>query len=92
MSLNPKKHWYEFTPEEAVGLDLSVELDISAPHNENGERCPWPWLPEQLGDAPIGQFHCEYCGAMVLAGVRHLDYKDFDTDIEAALLHVKLDE
>lgn len=27
--------------------------------------------PEDLGDSPIGQYHCPECGAMVMAGVPH---------------------
>lgn len=68
--------WRDIAPADAVDLDLSTRLDITAPLNENGERCPWPWEPEQLAGAPIGQYHCPYCGAMVLAGVRHIDYAE----------------
>lgn len=57
-------------------LDLSTRLDITAPLNELGERCPWPWEPQQLVGVPMGQYHCGYCGAMVIAGVPHLDYGD----------------
>lgn len=68
--------WTDFTPQQAVDLklDLSQRLDIEAPKNELGQRCPWPWEPQQLAGAPIGQYHCPYCGAMVVAGVAHLDY------------------
>jgi hypothetical protein len=66
--------WFEVTPEEAAYIDLSVRLDILAPLNEAGERCPWPWEPQQLVGVPMGQYHCGYCGAMVIAGVPHLDY------------------
>jgi hypothetical protein len=69
-------HWTEYTPQEAADLNLAERLDIVAPRNELGERCPWPWEPELLAGAPIGQYHCPYCGAMVLAGVKHLDYAD----------------
>lgn len=69
-------HWTEIAPEDAVDLDLTVRLDIEAPLNEAGERCPWPWDPQQLKGAPIGQFHCPYCGAMVVAGVEHVDYRE----------------
>jgi hypothetical protein len=70
----PLINWYDIAPADAVDLNLSVRLDITAPRNEVGERCPWPWEPEQLVGAPIGQFHCQWCGAMVLAGMRHIDY------------------
>jgi hypothetical protein len=66
--------WMDIKPEDAGDLDLSARFDISAPHNEQGERCPWPWEPQQLGGAPLGQMHCSYCGAMVVAGVPHFDY------------------
>lgn len=44
------------------------------PVNEMGMPCPWPVDPWFLYGAPLGQYHCPYCGAMVLAGYRHLDY------------------
>ncbi len=66
--------WRDFLPAEATPLDLSIRLDIYAPLNENGERCPWPWDPQQLRGAPMGQYHCPYCGAMCLAGLPHPDY------------------
>lgn len=66
--------WTDIEPSDACDLDLTRDLHISAPLNEQGERCPWPWEPQQLVDAPIGQFHCSYCGAMVMAGVPHIDY------------------
>lgn len=69
-------HWTDFSPEEARDLDLSKRLDIVAPLNEEGERCPWPWEPQQLVGVPMGQYHCLYCGAMVIAGVPHLDYRE----------------
>lgn len=76
--------WYEISPKDAVDLDLmSLASDhIEGPLNENGDECPWPWEPEQLVGAPIGQYHCPYCGAMVMAGVRHLDYR-VDPDVAA---------
>ena len=66
--------WHTLSPEEAVGINLTVRLDITAPLNEEGERCPWPWEPMRLSGAPLGQFHCPHCGAMCVAGVPHLDY------------------
>lgn len=71
-------HWTDYTPQQAheMKLNLSVRIDIDAPLNEIGERCPWPWDPEQLGDAPMGQYRCPYCGAMCVAGVPHLDYRE----------------
>lgn len=71
-------NWYDITPQQAKEqeLDLSVRTDIAAPLNEMGERCPWPWEPQQLIGAPMGQYHCGYCGAMVMAGIPHIDYAD----------------
>lgn len=66
--------WTSISPADAAGIDLSSRTDITAPLNEIGERCPWPWDPQQLNGAPIGQYHCPYCGAMVMAGMPHLDY------------------
>ncbi|MFE4867670.1 hypothetical protein [Streptomyces sp. NPDC056682] len=68
------RRWTDIDPADAKDLDLTKHLEITAPRNEAGERCPWPWDPQQLAGAPIGQYHCGYCGAMVLAGVPHLDY------------------
>lgn len=72
----PQIRWQDFSPQQAAEqkINLTTRTDVTAPHNEMGERCPWPWEPQQLGDAPMGQYHCPYCGAMVLAGVEHLDY------------------
>lgn len=71
-------HWTDYTPKEAaeLHLNLAVRTDIWAPLNEAGERCPWPWEPQQLVGMPIGMYHCAFCGAMVLAGVPHIDYAD----------------
>lgn len=68
------RRWTDIDAAYAVGLDLTEHLEIAAPRNEVGGRCPWPWEPQQLAGAPMGQYHCSYCGAMVLAGVPHLDY------------------
>lgn len=43
-----------------------------------GVFCPWPFDPWQLYGAPLGQYHCPYCGSMVLAGMSHLDYTEDD--------------
>lgn len=68
--------WSDIDPKDAVDLDLSVRLDIEAPLTSWGERCPWPWDPQQLVDVPMGQYHCRYCGEMVIAGIPHVDYRD----------------
>jgi hypothetical protein len=33
---------------------------------------PCPGKPEELKGQPIGQYHCEYCGEMQIAGMEHL--------------------
>lgn len=72
--------WSDITPADAAGLDLTQHPEITAPVNEFGERCPWPWEPQQMKDVPIGMYHCPYCGAMVIAGLPHVDYSK-TTDI-----------
>lgn len=70
------RRWEDIDPADATDLNLHVRADITAPLNETGERCPWPWEPQQLVGAAMGQYHCPYCGAMVLAGIAHLDYAE----------------
>ena len=67
--------WHEIPPAEAVDITLPTD-GIDGPLNEAGEPCPWPWEPQQLKGAPLGQYHCPYCGGMVVAGVPHPDYAD----------------
>lgn len=71
------KMWWEVAPADAVDLQLPYP-DIQGPYNENGEECPWPWEPIQLLGAPLGQFRCKYCFAMVVAGMEHVDYGKID--------------
>lgn len=53
----------------------SLEADLPwYPMNEIGERCPWPFEPLFLVGAPMGQYHCGYCGGMQIAGTPHLDW------------------
>jgi hypothetical protein len=75
MNLDDQTKWEAINPADAVDINLRERTDITALHNESGERCPWPWEPQQLGGAPMGQYHCPYCGAMVVAGIPHLDYE-----------------
>jgi hypothetical protein len=67
--------WWEISAEQAMDLNLMTHTDIDAPLNEDGERCPWPWYPQQIDRPTIGQLHCIYCGAMCLAGFPHPDYR-----------------
>lgn len=69
------RNWHDIPPADAVDITLPRD-DITGPVNEQGEPCPWPWDPQQLVGAPLGQYHCPYCGAMVLAGIPHLDYAE----------------
>jgi hypothetical protein len=34
----------------------------------------WPWEAQQLVGVPMGMFHCNYCGAMCVAGLPHPDW------------------
>ncbi|QQM45129.1 hypothetical protein [Streptomyces liliifuscus] len=68
------RQWTDIDPKDALNIDLTKDLTITAPLNENGERCPWPWEPQQLVGAPLGQYRCPYCMAMCVAGIPHLDY------------------
>lgn len=69
------RHWTTIAPQDAVNLVLPAE-DVVGPINEFGEPCPWPWEPQQLLGVPLGQYHCLYCGSMVVAGLEHPDYRD----------------
>ncbi len=68
-------HWTAITPEQAVNIVLPT-VGIYGPRNELGEECPWPWKPQQLVGVPMGQYHCDYCGGMQIAGVPHIDWTD----------------
>ena len=74
MTTTPPRQWTDIAPADAIDINLADDLTITAPLNENGERCPWPWEPQQLVAAPIGQYRCSYCMAMVVAGMPHIDY------------------
>jgi hypothetical protein len=75
------RHWTKIEPENATDIVLPRD-DINGPVNELGEPCPWPWEPQQLKGAPMGQYHCGYCGAMVVAGMQHIDYTGLDDDLK----------
>jgi hypothetical protein len=72
-STSTVRHWTEIEPKNAIDIILP-QPDIIGPVNELGEPCPWPWDPQQLRGEPLGQYHCGYCGAMVVAGMQHVDY------------------
>jgi hypothetical protein len=69
------KSWRDIEPEDATKLRCDGK-EIQGPLNEMGEECPWPWEPQQLKGAPLGQFHCSYCGGMVIAGIPHPDWRE----------------
>lgn len=74
MTTTPMRQWTDIAPADATEINLADDLTITAPLNENGERCPWPWEPQQLAGAPMGQYRCGYCGAMCMAGLPHFNY------------------
>lgn len=73
--------WYELSPEQAKDIVLPHE-GITGPLTMDDEVCPWPWDPILMAGKPIGQYHCPYCGEMVIAGMDHIDYRNFDKDYE----------
>lgn len=70
-----KRKWTEIEAKDAVGLRLP-HPEIEGPLTQEGEECPWPWDPKQLAGAPLGMYHCPYCGEMVIAGMEHVDYRE----------------
>lgn len=70
-------HWSKIEPKDAAGIVLPC-VGIIGPVNEMGEPCPWPWEPQQLVNAPFGQYHCPFCGGTAMAGVPHFDCWDAD--------------
>jgi hypothetical protein len=77
------RDWYDIAPADAVDIALP-RPDIRGPITMDGTPCPWPWEPQQLKGAPIGQYHCGHCGEMVIAGWPHTDYTDGAADDGAA--------
>lgn len=69
--------WHEIEPRDAVNIELPAD-GITGPLTMEGVECPWPWEPQQLVGVPLGQYHCGYCGEMVIAGMRHIDYREVD--------------
>jgi hypothetical protein len=76
-----KIRWQDADPKDVVEVRLPDEAYTAPPTNEMGEQCPWPWDPIQLKFAPIGQYRCPYCGAMVVAGIDHIDYSKIDQEV-----------
>lgn len=67
-------HWTNIDPRDATNITLP-NGDTHGPKNEFGEECSWPWEPQQMIGFPMGIYHCNYCGAMCLAGKPHPDYE-----------------
>lgn len=68
-----------------VGLYVLFLVLCTAPYpvkNEMDEECPWPFDPHRLLGQPLGQYHCPYCGAMVIAGMLHINYAGMDEEYE----------
>lgn len=75
LPVHHKRTWRDIEPADAVDVVLPHN-GVEGPLTSSGERCPWPWDPQQLKGQPIGQYHCPYCGDMVIAGVAHPDYEE----------------
>ena len=77
--MNAPVHWTEIDPLWARRIILP-DPDIIGPIDEAGLPCPWPWIPQQLTNTPMGMCHCTYCGSMCLAGLPHPDYSVMPED------------
>lgn len=70
--------WRDIDPIDATAISLPWD-GIEGPMNENGDRCPWPWHPQEVVDVPPGEgYGCPYCGGTVVAGMEHPDYSGTD--------------
>ncbi len=80
-TLDTANHWRDIDPADAKEITLPYKRGatlITGPLNSLGERCPWPWDPQQLKGAPMGMYHCPYCGEMEIAGLTHSDWDTID--------------
>ncbi len=84
--IEPGMTWQDISPADAAGISCREHPELIPPLNERGEPCPWPWEPQSLKGAPMGQYHCGYCGAMCVAGSPHPDYRG-DMLAEAVAAH-----
>jgi hypothetical protein len=73
-------NWQDIDPKDATEIDCTTRPDLNPPRTQTGNVCPWPWEPQQLTGVPLGQYHCGYCGEMVVAGVPHPDYGNSGDD------------
>lgn len=84
-------HWTRIKPKDAVAL-LLPEQGIQGPLDTEGNECPWPWEPQRLKGAPMGQYHCSYCDEMCVAGMVHPDYTDLKwSPVDAAWVSIYAD-
>lgn len=67
MSSRCDEDWDDILSEGDPGKPPEEEFHYDPPMH--GLRCPV--RPERLRFASLGQYHCEVCGMMVLAGVKH---------------------
>lgn len=89
IEIKPGMRWQDISPKDAAGppsVNCLEHPELRPPMNENGDLCPWPWEPQQLTGAPLGQYHCGYCGAMCMAGMEHPDYRE-DLLAEVLVMH-----
>lgn len=49
-------------------------MDTGLDHGPAYSVCPED--PRRLAGAPIGMYHCPWCGCMVLAGLEHVPHDD----------------
>lgn len=63
-------------PDHAVNVIDSalaiIEAGVEWGEYHGKKRKPCPENPVLLAGCPIGQYHCPYCGMMVLAAIPHL--------------------
>lgn len=54
---------------EKIVVPETAEIEFPYDPPMHGLNCPE--RPELIVNVPLGQYHCEVCGMMVLAGCRH---------------------
>ena len=74
----------ENVPDSVVNvIDACIEdIDRRIDWGEHGgkRRKPCHGRPILLAGQPLGQYHCEGCGAMQLAGMAHLPPEDYEAE------------
>jgi hypothetical protein len=69
----PGKRWQEIAPHDAEALTAGQD-GITAPLNEYGKRCHWPWWPQQY--MMERECECPHCGGQVITGKQHPDFSE----------------